>query len=83
MTLDDDQVIVSIDEERYHQVFVGFAPDAPHLVTTTTIVPNVTLHLRYSPLKARELGMALISFADAAESRGDEWNEFRKTGRGR
>jgi hypothetical protein len=69
MTLDNEQVIVSIDEERYQQVFIGFAPDRPELVTTTTIVPNVTMHLRYSALKARELGMALIAFADAAEAR--------------
>jgi hypothetical protein len=69
MTLDDEQVIVSIDEERYQQVFIGFAPDDPTLVTTTTIVPNVTMHLRYTPLKARELGMALIAFADVAEAR--------------
>jgi hypothetical protein len=69
MTIDDEQVIVSIDEERYQQVFIGFAPDDPTLVTTTTIVPNVTMHLRYTPLKARELGMALIAFADVAEAR--------------
>jgi hypothetical protein len=69
MTIDDEQVIVSIDEERYQQMFIGFAPDDPSLVTTTTIVPNVTMHLRYTALKARELGMALIAFADAAEAR--------------
>lgn len=70
MTLDDNQVVVRVDEGRMHDAFIGFAPDDPTVVTMTTIIPNSTLHLRMTPEKAREVGVALIAFADQIEGVG-------------
>ena len=69
MTLDDNQVLVKVDEVRMHDVFVGWIQDPGRdaEVYATTIVPNSTLHLRMTPEKAREVGVALIAFADQIE----------------
>lgn len=72
MTLDDNQVLVKVDEVRLHDVFIGWTQDHNNVpqVYMTTIVPNVSLHLRMTPEKAREVGVSLIAFADQIEGVG-------------
>jgi hypothetical protein len=71
MTLDDEQVIIDLDALRGHTAYVRHseARDGSDRVSLVIVVPAATFNLSMEPMKARELGMALIAFADAAEAR--------------
>jgi hypothetical protein len=76
MTLDDDQVVVSTNElDKKQQAFVGKTQARDEsgawgdAVSLSIFVPGAHTTMGLPPMKARELGMALIAFADAAETR--------------
>ena len=66
MTIDDDQVVVATDEKHGGRAFVF---ESEGKVACVMYLPGATLSQHMPPMRARELGMALLAFADAAEER--------------